>query len=182
MDLLPLPPGESWSESTAGTEGATGKQSLSRNVISMRKAIESIAGIGFSCLLLSALLSACDEEPLPTTTPQPTNTSTPLATPAPRPFAALTPMATPTHTSIPAPTATPMPVPTATPMLVPTATPMPVPTATPVPVPTATPVPVPTATPAPGSHDAVNAMPWLADGITKWEGPRGQLATSHIFC
>ena len=43
--------------------------------------------------------------------------------------------------------------------------PTPEPTATPTPTPTHTPEP----TPIPGSHAAINAMPWLGDGITRWE-------------
>ena len=39
----------------------------------------------------------------------------------------------------------------------------------PSPTATHTPTPEPTATSTPGSHAAIDAMPWLADGITEWE-------------
>ena len=42
-------------------------------------------------------------------------------------------------------------------------------TATPTAEPPVAPPPESTATPTPGSHAAVDAMPWLADGITRWE-------------
>ena len=74
----------------------------SRNVIGMRRAIQSVAGVGLLCLLAAALLSACDDEPVPTTTAQPTNTPTPPVTATPTP-SAHTPTPTPTLTATPAP-------------------------------------------------------------------------------
>ena len=123
----------------------------------MGRTIQAVAGIALSCLLASILLPACDDEPVHITTAQLSKTPTPLVTSTSRPVLSPTPQ----------PTATPTPQPTATPTPQPTATPTPQPTATPTPQPTATPTPTPTT--IPGSHAAVDALPWLADGITEWE-------------
>ena len=112
-----------------------------------------LAWLGLVCLVTAALLSACDDDPMPATTaglsnattPPPTTTSTPVL-PTPEPTA--TPTSEPTATPTPEPTATPTPEPTATPTPEPTATPTPEPTATPTPEATATPTPQSTATPA----------------------------------
>ncbi|MBR6535783.1 MAG: cellulose binding domain-containing protein, partial [Lachnospiraceae bacterium] len=93
--------------------------------------------------------------PMPTATPSPVPTATPMptATPSPSPTPTVTPMPTATPSPSPTPTATPTPSPSPTP----TATPMP--TATPSPSPTPTATPMPTATPSPSPTPTVTPMP-----------------------
>ena len=126
-----------------------------RVAINLLRTADRLAWIGLLCLVATALLSACDDDPIPTTTAQPSKTPTSLAistlmpVPTPTPEPTATPTPEPTATPTPEPTATPTPEPTATPTPEPTATPTPTLTATPTPTPTATPTPTPTATPTP---------------------------------
>ena len=75
------------------------------------------------CLVAALVFSACDRDPLPSTTSHPSNTATPISktasTPGPTPIPQPTPMPEPT----PAPTPEPTPAPT--PELTPTPTPTP---------------------------------------------------------
>ena len=98
-------------------------------------------------------LAACSQPtptptPFPTPTPTPTPTSTPIPTPIPTATATPVPTPTPTPTSTPSPTATPMPAPTPKPAATPTATPR------------------PTATPVPETVRAIEALPWVRDGMS----------------
>ena len=119
----------------------------------LRKHIRRLEGIGLLCLLVVALLSACDDDSRSTITPAPIETPTPVSTPTPVRAPTDTPTPTPTNTptsvptDTPTPTSTQTPVPTDTP--IPTSTPTPAPTDTPIP--TSTPTPVPTDTPTPTS-------------------------------
>ena len=60
-------------------EGGYRRALASCNVIGMRRTIQSVAGIGLLCLLVSALLSACDDGSPPATTELSANTPTPLS-------------------------------------------------------------------------------------------------------
>ena len=133
----------------------------------LRKHIRRLEGIGLLCLLVVALLSACDDDSRSTITPAPIQTPTPVSTPTPvraptdtptpTPKSTLTPVPTdtPTPTSTPTPFPTDTPTPTSTPTPVATDTPIPTSTLTPVPsdtpTPTSTPTSVPTDTPTPTS-------------------------------
>ena len=119
-----------------------------RHLVRVQRITQAAARIGLLCLLVSTLLSACNDEPEATATAQPTRAPTPPTTSTPT-FLPSTPTPEPTPTPTPEPTAIPTPEPTATPTPEPTATPTPEPTATPTPEPTATPTPEPTATPTP---------------------------------
>ena len=101
------------------------------------------------------LLLACGNGPTPTGTPSSLVAPIPTLTPPHTP--------TPAATQTPTPTATPRP--TAT--LVPTPQPSPTPTPAPWTWPTATPAPPrPTATPVPNAVRAIEALPWVLDGLT----------------
>ena len=104
-------------------------------------AIRRIGVAGFLCLLVVALLPACDDGPFPTATPAPTDTPTPVSRPTPSPTSTSIPTLFPTDT--PTPTITPIPTDTPTPTITPTPTDTPTPTITP----TETPTPIPTSTP-----------------------------------
>ena len=117
------------------------------DVISMRRLISSVVGIGVLCALAAASLTAC--EPLQdTATPTPTPTATPSA--IQRVLDALRTASSPE----PAATVTPAPVPTSVPMPTATSTAEPTPgtasasTATPEATPEPTPAPTPTPTPS----------------------------------
>ena len=109
---------------------------------------QQVARVGLPCLLAAALLSACDDEPLPTSTTELTNTPTPTLTPieTPIPTDALTPTDKPMPIS--SPTATFTPSPGTTPKSSPSPT-------TPSPQPVETQVPsklTPSTTPTPTSQ------------------------------
>ncbi len=113
------------------------------------------------CLLLAAMLSACDLSPQPTATatlestatrmPEPTATWTPEPTLTHTPSPSSTPTQEPTATHTPTSTSTPEPTATATatPTATYTTTPSPTPTYTSTPTPTATSTPEPTSTATP---------------------------------
>ena len=126
---------------------------VSRRLVEFKipPACRRVVCIVLMCVATTALLAACDDEPIPTATTQPANTLTPVATSTPTSSATLTP--TPTAMAIatptPEPAATPTPEPAATPTQEPAATPTQEPAATPTPEPAATPTPEPAATPEP---------------------------------
>ena len=126
---------------------------VSRRLVEFKipPACRRVVCIVLMCVATTALLAACDDEPIPTATTQPANTLTPVATSTPTSSATLTP--TPTAMAIatptPEPAATPTPEPAATPTPEPAATPTQEPAATPTPEPAATPTPEPAATPEP---------------------------------
>lgn len=113
-----------------------------------------------ACELASPTVAVVDSGARPTPAPELTATPEPAAVLTPEPAAMLTPEVTATAT--PTPTKTP----TARPSPSPTATLTPTPTATPTPTST----PTSTPTPAPGSQAVIDALPWLADGVTVPEG------------
>ena len=133
--------------------------------------VGSRISIRLLCLVVVAILSACDGAPQSTATPEPTTTSTLAlaATPTLEPTATHTPE--PTATSTPAPTVTAAPEPTATSTPEPTATPTPEPTATPTPEPTNTSTPEPTATPTPEPTDTPTPEPLTSEQILERVSP-----------
>ena len=133
--------------------------------------VGSRISIRLLCLVVVAILSACDGAPQSTATPEPTTTSTLAlaATPTLEPTATHTPE--PTATSTPAPTVTAAPEPTATSTPEPTATPTPEPTATPTPEPTNTSTPEPTATPTPEPTDTPTPEPLTSEQIFERVSP-----------
>ena len=113
-------------------------------------------------LAVTAVLSACNGNPAPTSVPRDTPAATATPTPVPTPATAPTPV--PTATVTPGPT----PIPTATATPVPT----PIPTATatpaPTPIPTTAPTPIP-ASPTPEPSGAVANLDINVDNDTVWQ-------------
>ena len=149
--------------------------------VSPRRLVTAAALLG----ALAAVLAACSSD-TPTAVPTATPTAALTATPTVVPTA--TPTAVPTAAPTAVPTATPTAVPTAAPTAVPTATPPAAPTVTPTAMPTATPTPTPPPLPRPQRRPyfevwiylsnsywldtqvqdaaaAIQALPWVADGI-----------------
>ena len=91
----------------------------SRIPISVRKTIHRVAGVGILCLMVAALLPACDKGPQL----EPMNTATVMPTYAPTEDHTQTPSPTGTLPLTPTPTAMPTPTPAAMPTLTPTNTP-----------------------------------------------------------